>query len=206
MDEKIIIQSERKNLKPFCIGMPIAAAVIFFLTLIVETIIENNDPWNKGETMWQSFLGVLDSYGYVWLIALSVPVLAIAGYIIYKGWSQIELTVSNKRVYGTAAFGKRVDLPIDAISAIGTSIFNGIAITTASGAIKFFMINNRDDIHKEVSKLLVERQSKPVATTTIKQEIPQSNADELRKYKELLDSGIISQEEFDSKKKQLLGL
>ena len=32
------------------------------------------------------------------------------------------------------------------------------------------------------------------------------NADELKKYKELLDSGVISQEEFDTKKKQLLGL
>lgn len=33
-----------------------------------------------------------------------------------------------------------------------------------------------------------------------------NNADELRKFKELLDSGIISQEEFEAKKKQLLGL
>ena len=33
-----------------------------------------------------------------------------------------------------------------------------------------------------------------------------SNADELKKYKELLEQGIISQEEFDSKKSQLLGL
>ena len=33
-----------------------------------------------------------------------------------------------------------------------------------------------------------------------------SNADEIKKYKELLDSGIITQEEFDAKKKQLLGL
>lgn len=32
------------------------------------------------------------------------------------------------------------------------------------------------------------------------------NADELKKYKELLDNGVISQEEFDSKKKQILGL
>ena len=31
-------------------------------------------------------------------------------------------------------------------------------------------------------------------------------ADELKKYKELLDSGVITQEEFDAKKKQLLGL
>jgi len=33
-----------------------------------------------------------------------------------------------------------------------------------------------------------------------------SSADEIRKYKELLDDGIITQEDFDAKKKQLLGL
>ena len=33
-----------------------------------------------------------------------------------------------------------------------------------------------------------------------------SAADELKKYKDLLDSGVITQEEFDAKKKQLLGL
>ena len=33
-----------------------------------------------------------------------------------------------------------------------------------------------------------------------------SNADELKKFKDLLDSGIITQEEFEEKKKQLLGL
>ena len=34
----------------------------------------------------------------------------------------------------------------------------------------------------------------------------QSNADELKKYKDLLDNGTITQEEFDQKKSQLLGL
>ena len=33
-----------------------------------------------------------------------------------------------------------------------------------------------------------------------------SMADELKKFKDLLDSGVITQEEFDAKKKQLLGL
>lgn len=33
-----------------------------------------------------------------------------------------------------------------------------------------------------------------------------SPADEIRKYKELLDDGLITQEEFEKKKKQLLGL
>lgn len=52
-------------------------------------------------------------------------------------------------------------------------------------------------------KILKSRKTSEVA---IKQEVPQSNADELKKFKDLLDSGIITQEEFDEKKKQLLGL
>lgn len=35
---------------------------------------------------------------------------------------------------------------------------------------------------------------------------PASSADEIKKFKDLLDSGAITQEEFDAKKKQLLGL
>ena len=36
--------------------------------------------------------------------------------------------------------------------------------------------------------------------------VVQDAADEIRKYKELLDMGAITQEEFDAKKRQLLGL
>ncbi|MFF2889169.1 SHOCT domain-containing protein [Paenibacillus sp. NPDC057967] len=54
-------------------------------------------------------------------------------------------------------------------------------------------------------KALVEKQmaivhSKPNGVTSL------STADEIKKYKELLESDIITQEEFDAKKKQLLGL
>ena len=89
-----------------------------------------------------------------------------------------------------------------------SGMLKGIAITTSSGAIKFFMISNHNEIHSAIAKLLVERQdaSKKVVETVVKQEIHQSNADELKKYKDLLDNNIISQEEFDAKKKQLLGL
>ena len=80
-----------------------------------------------------------------------------------------------------------------------------MAVSTASGSLKFTMLKNRDELHDTISKLLVMRQDK-VASTVIKTEIPQSNADELKKFKDLLDAGIITQEEFDAKKKQLLGL
>ena len=122
--------------------------------------------------------------------------------------SKVEMTVTNKRIYGKAIFGRRVDLPLDMVSAIGTTFFNGIAVTTASGAIKFQMIKNSIDIHSAISQLLMERQEtgKKASRTIVKQEIPQSNAEELRKYKELLDMGVITQDEFNAKKKQLLGL
>lgn len=44
------------------------------------------------------------------------------------------------------------------------------------------------------------------AAAPVVQNILQSNADELAKFKQLLDSGAITQEEYDAKKKQLLGL
>ena len=74
----------------------------------------------------------------------------------------------------------------------------GIAITTASGSIKFRCIKKRDEIYEIVSKLRMERQTSKMVFNE------PSPADELKKYKELLDTGVISQEEFDAKKKQLL--
>ena len=59
------------------------------------------------------------------------------------------------------------------------------------------------ELFKHFSK--IDEESKPkVHNTTVIQN--NSSADELKKYKDLLDSGIITQEEFDAKKKQLLGL
>lgn len=59
----------------------------------------------------------------------------------------------------------------------------------------------------DVKKAFDEYVSKEIESPsekTVVQEV--SPADELKKFKELLDMGVISQEEFDAKKKQLLGL
>ena len=47
-----------------------------------------------------------------------------------------------------------------------------------------------------------EKKNNPTYTTVA----APSSADELLKFKQLLDSGVITQDEFDAKKKQLLGL
>lgn len=53
------------------------------------------------------------------------------------------------------------------------------------------------------SSLITPKTKKKVV---VQRNEPISHADELKKYKELLDSGVISQEEFDAKKKQLLDM
>ncbi len=53
---------------------------------------------------------------------------------------------------------------------------------------------------KEEFEQEMQNKNTPSTTSVI------STADELKKFKELLDMGIITQEEFDAKKKELLGL
>jgi hypothetical protein len=50
------------------------------------------------------------------------------------------------------------------------------------------------------------KDEQPVTPTKIEdQKLPISVADELKKLKELLDAGVLTQEEFDAQKKKLLG-
>ena len=146
--------------------------------------------------------------GLDWVISPLVYLgigLVIASVVYILAYSKITLTVTDKRVYGTAAWNKRVDLPLDMISAVSTSFLNGIAVATSSGRIDFKGITNNQQIHAEISKLLMERQKRDKGTAQ-NQAASTSGLEELTKLKELLDQGIITQEEFDAKKKQLLGL
>lgn len=147
--------------------------------------------------------------GYIFYgVAFLVMCVDVVLWIFYFNISKMEIVVTDKRVYGKTSFGKQVDLPLDSISAVGTSLFKGIAVGTSSGRIKFLGISNRNEIYEAIKKILADRQTKEVKASAPVTNITQaqSSADELKKFKDLLDSGIITQEEFDAKKKQLLGL
>lgn len=57
------------------------------------------------------------------------------------------------------------------------------------------------DMARQARDALIEAMGAKIENSTTA-----SNVDEIRKYKELLDDGVITQDEFDAKKKQLLGL
>lgn len=209
MEENEIIRGELKNpIEVFmtCMLFPIIGALIpiFYNYSIATSYYQKQHNGGKPNFAYAFSLSNGVNYAFYPIII----VLLIIGIVIFIRWSNVQITVTDKRVFGNNSAGKRVDLPLDTISAVGTSAFSALAVTAASGVNKFTMLKNRDEIQDAISKLLIQRQNKEktVSQTTIKQEIQQSNADELRKYKELLDSGTITQEEFDAKKKQLLGV
>ena len=167
------------------------AAIAFITCFIVATAYGGSPAW--------AFEGI--EYGYYWFF-IGIVVFVILGFVFSaKGR---ELIVTNYRVTGVTASGKRVDLPISKISAVGTAeFFKGVTISTASGVITFQGVLNRDAVLSVISDLLLKQQSD---ITAEKPKAAESVADEIKKMKELLEQGIISESEFENKKKQLLGL
>jgi len=142
-----------------------------------------------------------------WMCLIPIAALALIGGLIYIWLRSYELTVTDKRIYGKVAWGKRVDLPVDSVSATATiRLFKGVSVSTSSGRISFRVIKNADEIYKVMNNLLIERQQEKVNATVATAAPKSDEADQIKKYKDLLDSGVITQEEFDMKKKQLLGL
>ena len=54
--------------------------------------------------------------------------------------------------------------------------------------------------------MIIARQNKATVPNAAPQPANADYTEELKKIKQLLDMGVISQEEFDAKKKQILGL
>ncbi len=143
-----------------------------------------------------------------WLFCLiPVALFALLGVLIYSWLRSYELTVTDKRIFGKVAWGKRVDLPVDSVSATATiNHLRGVSVSTSSGRISFLAIKNAAEIYKVISDLLIERQQQKASNVVVESAPKNDVAEELKKFKGLLDAGIITQEDFDAKKAQLLGL
>ena len=192
MKENVIIQGEFNKQNTIAFISFICAALSFIISYIIYPV-ELLD-YLVTALIFDCPEGV-GVFFYLGTIAL------IVGIVTWFQMSFCELTVTDKRVYGKAAFGKLIDLPYDQISSVGTCFPRGVFAATSSGMVKFWLLTNQRDVYKAISTLLMERQNNTPVNAAIN-----NNADELKKYKELFDQGVITQEEFDAKKKQLLGL
>ena len=178
MEEKVLIEGVFKNhTLPYKI-CAILGAVLLLLSLFL-------------------FIGSL--------VALAIIPLMVGFVLLFMGLlcthfiCECELTVTDKRIYGSTELGHEVNIPLSKISSVSLGGFNGIYFSYAGNNVGFYFCQNVDDVYEVVSELLIK--------TSDKNNVDEiSNAEEIKKYNELLDCGAITKEEFEKKKKQLLGL
>ncbi len=199
MEEKNIIKGKFSKSNIFVIVSLALSAVSFMISIILY--------FNNGSTDWRGFHVPYSRYigspmecpeGIGVCFYLAILLILVAIFFVIE-MNLCELTVSDKRVSGKTSFGRKVDLPIDKISSVGTCIPKGITVATSSGKINFWLLINREEVYQAISDLTKKRQDSLA-------EPKNNNIDDLKKLKDLLDNGVITQEEFDQKKKQLLGL
>lgn len=90
------------------------------------------------------------------------------------------------------------------ISSVESSRLNGVILRGNNIKYKVNLLTNTEEIKSKIIELL--EKTKAILISEDGSRISNSIANEIKEYKELLDNGVISQEEFDTKKKQLLGL
>ena len=153
----------------------------------------------------QSALKTFKILSIIYLLSIVFIPLGIPCLVMYTGLKRQKLTITEnsiKGAYGTFAT-RNIDLPIDSINSVSHIKNNGsLTIATSSEKIVFSQLSNSEEIVNLINELIRSRQANRGTATVVNSS---SNADELAKFKKLLDDGIITQEEFDTKKKQLLG-
>ena len=222
---KRILQFLSVGLLSFC------AVSMLFLTLNLFTVEAYASGYYIGKYWISGYWYYSDATGFevifgghvsssvVYILCISLFVLGCLAFVVgltslilYIAIMKCTLEVTEKNVIGKTFFGKKVILPIYMISAYSTRKFlSTISIATSSGITKFSLIKNYLEIGNVLSGKINERQDNTsistTATTPTTHEASQGNSiDDLKKLKDFLDAGIITQEEFDAKKKQLLGL
>lgn len=110
--------------------------------------------------------------------------------------------LNKNMIYGT----DRNDIPLNTVNAVSYSskmIFATITITNGANTTVI------EQVSKETADPMVKAIKVAQQNYINKQNVsvqPLDEADQIRKFKSLLDDGIITEEEFEAKKKQLLGL
>lgn len=161
----------------------------------------------------------------IWLAVIVFPFI-IAGIIklitniinrYAEGVSSVcELYLTETQICGVlkTIFGeKELRIPLEKLDNVSLrdsiidKIIGGkkLCILSNSGTVRFPYVQNSEEFMKATFEQLEKRKNKANNKTATEPE-KNDSVDELKKYKELFDSGIITQEEFEVKKKQILNL
>lgn len=142
--------------------------------------------------------GGLLCLGFIISIGLGIALIILN--LFYNNISKKEIFITEDSIICKNKSKIVKEFLIKDISTIELSGFKGLKIIGNSINYSIKLVENRAEI-KDFIMSKIATFSKQIPNNAL-----QNSADELKKYKDLLDSGVITQEEFESKKKQLLGL
>ena len=170
------------------------------------------------------FLGI-----WIGLVFCIFPIIA---YFVYRNSKDVRLIITNKRVIASGGrFGSETNIPVDSISAVSKGFPKAVRVTSSSGIIAFSYLENPTAVYNAISKLTNARNhsADDVFSNQTFMDVESRNGENfelnegedindaqlsitsdtielLRSYKNLLDEGVLTQKEFEAKKKQLLDL
>mgnify|MGYP004588232265 FL=1 len=146
-------------------------------------------------------------YGYTLTAGI---IIIVAGLFIKVNTEKCEITVTNKRIFGKPAHNKEVDIPWNQITGLHSCFFDGISIASIGNICNFYCMENHEEVMKAISYILANPQGMNVSSTrrdkTSTTNSSTEKSEQLIYFKSLFDNGIITQEEFNAKKKEILGL
>lgn len=120
----------------------------------------------------------------------------------------IILTPQRIILYSKVMMNKTIEyVELSKINSFGVqtdSLYGYINIGTVTRSYQIYVARNKEMIQK--TQYVFNEAFKNLQENSIINKSDLSQADEIKKFKDLFDQGIISQEEFEAKKKQLLGL
>ena len=145
---------------------------------------------------------------------------ALLGIAAFLAFRICEITVTDQRIYGTRSFGRKIEWPLDSVRTVSTgSLLKSVRVHRLGEKATFWGISNNKEICSVLNQLIQEKKQEKTASeaenfeklnvvlkNTANQSVQTDSADQLMKYKKLLDDGAITQEEYDTLKKQILGL
>lgn len=180
------------------------------------------------EDVWRAISEFqIKTFGFNKQLAKAEELLTPDEKVLFAAPSNITITYANTRQSGWIAgvvflTDKRVlvsskilssftteSIPLHEIRSVslrndGSGLGSLIFVHTLTKSISF-MVTYKKDMAQRIFQLFENAKNSAAAPPESSPSTP-SPADEIRKYKELLDLGAITQEEYDAKKKQLLNL
>lgn len=141
---------------------------------------------------------------YIWGI---IAVILLADTLWYVGETKKTMIVETIRITCRKGRKTKKEFLVKDIKTVESIAIKGLLLRGDGFKYRTRFLENRDELKTRIVELLsASLAERETAAPEMTGDTALGAADELRKYKELLDTGVITQEEFDAKKKQLLGL